>query len=84
MTPRALNNWRNGQGHTQERLATLLHVDPATVARWETGRTAIPPFLPLALKGLQFTHGRHCPCQACYARYPHQTTGRDPRYTRGA
>ncbi len=53
MTGKELREWRRKWGLSQEGLAQRLGVIRVTVTRWETGARAIPPFLPLALKGLE-------------------------------
>lgn len=52
MTPADLTAWREANSLSQSELARLLGVDHATVWRWEHGKTAVPPFLHLALKAL--------------------------------
>lgn len=81
MTGSELNEWRVGRGYTQAALADALGVDKLTISRWELGERGIPALLPLALKGLLFTHGAHCRCTACYNRYERVESGRDPRST---
>ncbi len=53
MAPEDLKNWRQKHGYSQRALATALGVFQVTVARWETGVRKIPPFLHLALVGLE-------------------------------
>lgn len=53
MTPVQLAAWRNYYQLTQLQLAQLLGVHFTTVAKWETGRYAIPPYLGLALETIQ-------------------------------
>jgi transcriptional regulator with XRE-family HTH domain len=81
MTNTGLNEWRVGRGYTQVALAEALGVDPLTISRWELGVRAIPVLLPLALKGLLFTHGEHCRCAMCWERYEREESDRDPRRT---
>lgn len=50
MTPEQLVAFREALDLTQQELADRLRVDRVTVARWETGARAIPPFLDLALE----------------------------------
>lgn len=52
MTPETLISLRTLAGLTQSGLAAYLGVHRTTVARWETGRTPIPPWLPAALRSL--------------------------------
>jgi DNA-binding XRE family transcriptional regulator len=81
MTSMGLNEWRVGRGYTQAGLAAALGVDVLTLSRWEREERGIPTLLPLALKGLLFTHGNLCRCTVCYNRYPREESGRDPRAT---
>jgi DNA-binding XRE family transcriptional regulator len=53
LTPTELQSWRKEAGLTQTGLAALLGVDTMTVSRWERGERAIPPFLRLALRGIE-------------------------------
>jgi len=53
MTKEELAEWREAYGLTQQELADLLHVTRVTIARWEAGIRKIPPFLYLALIGLE-------------------------------
>jgi transcriptional regulator with XRE-family HTH domain len=53
MTADDLIQWRTANSLSQSELARLLGVDHATVWRWEHNRTAVPPFLHLALKSLR-------------------------------
>jgi len=53
MTGLELRAWRKRRRLSQEALAQLLGITRVTVARWEVGIRFIPPFLPLALKGLE-------------------------------
>jgi len=54
MKGKELQEWRRKWGQSQEGLARRLGVIRVTVARWETGIRAIPPFLPLALAALEY------------------------------
>ncbi|MEW6386313.1 MAG: helix-turn-helix transcriptional regulator [Thermodesulfobacteriota bacterium] len=54
MTEQELKSWRQGWKVTQARLAKMLGVHRVTIAKWESGARGIPPFLPLALKALEF------------------------------
>ena len=53
MTQKELKQWRKEHKLTQKELGDLLHVTSITIARWETGMRKIPPFLYLALIGLE-------------------------------
>lgn len=53
MTPADLRVWRTRHELTQDSLASQLGVHINTVNRWETGATAIPGFLSLALETLE-------------------------------
>lgn len=53
MTPIELEKWREAQNLTRRELAKSLGVDAGTVARWETGRRAIPTLLPLAIAQIE-------------------------------
>ena|GEM_PF-1371985 len=48
-----LRAWREARKRTQAQLARLLHVTQRSVKRWESGACALPPFLDLALLGLE-------------------------------
>lgn len=48
-----LAQWRHYHQLTQTQLARLLGVHLQTIARWEGGTRAIPPFLGLALETVQ-------------------------------
>jgi len=48
----ALRQKRKDLGYTQSGLAGQLGVTVTTVARWERGEQAIPPYLELALKAV--------------------------------
>jgi transcriptional regulator with XRE-family HTH domain len=50
MTPKQLVEFRETHGLTQQELANRLRVDRVTIARWEIGARAIPPYLDLALE----------------------------------
>jgi DNA-binding transcriptional regulator YiaG len=52
MTAADLIAWREANSLGQSELARLLGVRHSTIFRWETGRSAIPPFLGLALSAL--------------------------------
>jgi transcriptional regulator with XRE-family HTH domain len=54
MSGKELQEWRRKWGLSQEGLVRRLGVIRITVARWETGTRAIPPFLPLALAALEY------------------------------
>jgi len=53
VTGEQLASWRNYHQLTQPQLARLLGIHANTVARWEVGMRAIPPFLGLALETVQ-------------------------------
>ncbi len=53
MTPSSLRKWRIDRGLTQKGLSDLLGVDRMTIYRWEKAMREIPPFLELALIGLE-------------------------------
>ena len=53
MTGHALAAWRAEHSLTQAALAERLGVHKNTVAKWERGEQAIPPFLSLALETLR-------------------------------
>ncbi len=53
MTKKELKQWREKHEMTQQQLGSLLGVFNVTIARWETGARKIPPFLHLALIGLE-------------------------------
>jgi len=56
LKPRDVRNRRAGMGLSPARLAEFLEVAPATVHRWEEGKTRIPLMLDAALKALENTH----------------------------
>ena len=53
MEPSELTKWRKEWRYTQQELADLLGVARMTVVRWEKAMREIPPFLHLALIGLE-------------------------------
>ena len=53
MTPESLKQWRAARALTQGELGAALGVTLTTVYRWEAGLRKIPPFLRLALEGLE-------------------------------
>jgi len=53
MNPENLRRWREGRNLTQGTLGKALGVTLTTVYRWEAGLRKIPPFLQLALEGLE-------------------------------
>jgi DNA-binding XRE family transcriptional regulator len=57
MKAEELTEWRRIQGFTQAGLAQALVVDVGTINRWEKGKMQIPPYLPLALKGIEAEGG---------------------------
>jgi len=57
MTPDELRAWREQNGYSQSKLATMLKVDVMTVSRWERGVRDIPSFLHLALGYLELRGG---------------------------
>lgn len=52
LEPWALQRQRHKMKLTQAELAKRLGVDANTLARWERGERAIPPYLVLALRQL--------------------------------
>ncbi len=54
MTPEQLKTWRKQNGYSQSQLAGALSVDIMTISRWEREVRAIPKFLHLALKWLEY------------------------------
>lgn len=48
-----LRQWRRAQGLTQQQLADALRVRRGSVGRWERGERRVPPWLTVALSGLQ-------------------------------
>ena len=64
-----LTAWRCDHGYTQAQLGERLDVSPNTLARYERGDLAVPRWMPLALKGLLFSHGARCTCTQCRRRY---------------
>jgi transcriptional regulator with XRE-family HTH domain len=58
MTGKRLKRERKALELTQAALARSLGVDKSTVARWEQGQREIPPYLHLALIGLEKTIGK--------------------------
>jgi len=56
LEPRDVANRRTGLGLSVAGLAELLDVAPATVHRWEEGKTRIPLMLDAAIKALENTH----------------------------
>lgn len=61
MTPKELRGWRESQRLTQGDLGRSLGVTLTTVYRWEAGLRKIPPFLQLALEGLERRMGEKVP-----------------------
>lgn len=53
MTGEELKEKRKNLGFTQNEFAKRLMVATNTVARWERGERAIPPYLPMALITLE-------------------------------
>jgi DNA-binding XRE family transcriptional regulator len=53
-----LKNWRQKWHLTQGALAGLLGVHRVTIAKWEAETRGIPPFLNLALAGLESRIGK--------------------------
>lgn len=53
MTPDELRAARTALGLTQVGLAAVFGVHKDTYARWEQGRYPVPPWLAVALRGLQ-------------------------------
>jgi DNA-binding XRE family transcriptional regulator len=52
-----LRRRRKALGMTQEQLARVLGVSRQSVFMWESGRTAIPALLELALRCLEYESG---------------------------
>lgn len=66
MTGKELAEWRVGHDYLQRELAEVLGVSARTVLNWEEGHTRLPGYVPLALKGLLFTHvAGQCRCIRC-------------------
>jgi DNA-binding XRE family transcriptional regulator len=65
MKPNELKAWRKKHKVSQAKLAKALGVNTLTISRWERRVYDIPPYLSLALKGLEaerrFEHGKHLP-----------------------
>jgi DNA-binding XRE family transcriptional regulator len=57
MTTDELRRRRKALGMTQEQLARVLDVSRQSVYMWESGRTAIPALLELALRCLEYERG---------------------------
>ncbi len=55
MKPNELKAWRKKNAVSQAKLAKALGISVLTVSRWERGESAIPPYLPITLKGLKDT-----------------------------
>jgi transcriptional regulator with XRE-family HTH domain len=53
MTPEELRTVRKEMGMTQVQLATALGMTSNAVAMWERGERPMPPWMPVALKGLR-------------------------------
>lgn len=53
-----LKTWRKSNSYTQSHLAELLGVKLAAVARWEQAANPVPPYLWLALIGLEIVEGK--------------------------
>jgi len=62
-TPEEVKGRRQRLGLTQAALAGLLGVTRMAVARWEWGRHPVPPWLHLALAGIEAT-GAHLQAQS--------------------
>lgn len=58
MTPAELTEARESLHLSQAALARLLGVHPNIVNRWERGHAKIPPYLPLAIRGLDHDQWR--------------------------
>jgi DNA-binding XRE family transcriptional regulator len=56
-----LRKWREARSLTQGELGKALGVTLTTVYRWEAGHRKIPPFLQLALEGLERRAGEKAP-----------------------
>lgn len=59
MSPESLKKWREARSFTQAGLGKALGVTLTTVYRWEAGLRKIPPFLELALEGLERRRGEN-------------------------
>jgi DNA-binding transcriptional regulator YiaG len=57
MTPEQLRAWRWEHKVSQQKLAAALEVSVLTIKRWESGYSAVPSYLHLALKQLQQQRG---------------------------
>ena len=57
MKPKQLKAWRKRNGYSQSQLAKALTVDTMTISRWEREVRAIPKFLHLALRWLEYEGG---------------------------
>lgn len=55
MTPLELVKWRTDRGLSSEALAALLGVSRKTVSSWENRKHPIPPYMRLALIGIEST-----------------------------
>lgn len=60
LQPRNVRRLRRVLGYTQARLARTLHVQPATVSRWESGRRRPLPCYRIALQLLWANHRLYC------------------------
>lgn len=51
-----LKEARLSMGLSQDQIATKLNIHTVTYQRWESGRKAINPLLPLAIRALIYEH----------------------------
>ena len=63
MTGKQLRQRRSALRLTQQKLADLLGVKKNSVYRWESGLLSVPPYLHLALIGLEKTIGKELASQ---------------------
>lgn len=61
MTPDDLRHARQRLGLSQAKLGRLLGLSSQSVYMWEAGKTRLPPWLPLALRGISAQEGPNPP-----------------------